>query len=292
MKIGDAQLDVVMEQDLMALPLDAMQVGMRPEDLEPHLSWLAPDFWDPAAKTILLSHHSWVVRTAAGTVLVDPCVGNHKHRPALPFYDQLDTPWLSRLADVGLAPGDIDFVVCTHLHVDHCGWNTQLQGGRWVPTFPNARYVFTRQEHDCWAADLRGELAPELAFNAGVFADSVAPVIEAGQALIVDDPAQFSFAGRFTLMETPGHTPGHVAAILDAGDDGVLFCGDVMHWPAQICFPDSPSTSSYDDPMAVRSRRRVLEVCADRGLLLATAHFRGPHACRIERVGGGFAPRW
>ncbi|MDB5446352.1 MAG: beta-lactamase, partial [Phenylobacterium sp.] len=290
MKIGDAQLDVVIEQDLLALPLDAMQVGMRPEDLEPHLGWLAPDYYDPAAKNILLSHHSWVVRTAAGIVLVDPCVGNGKHRPALPFYDQLDTPWLSRLGALGLAPKDVDFVICTHLHVDHCGWNTRLEQGRWIPTFPNARYIFTRQEHDFWAQDLRGGLPPEVAFNAGVFGDSVAPVVEAGQALIVDDPRQFTFAERFSLMETPGHTPGHVAAILDAGDDGVLFCGDVMHWPAQICFPDARSRSSFDDDQAIVSRRRVLDVCADRGWLLATAHFRGPHACRIERrPNGGFA---
>jgi len=292
MQIGSAQLHAVIEQDVLAFPLSTMQVGMRPEDLAPHLDWLAPEFYDPAEQAILLSHHSWVVRSPAGTVLVDPCVGNGKHRPALPFYDALDTPWLGRLGALGLAPEDIDFVVCTHLHVDHCGWNTRLENGRWTPTFPNARYVFSRREHDFWARDLHGGLPRELAFNAGVFGDSVAPVVEAGQAVIVDDPERFTFAG-FSLMETPGHTPGHVAAILDVGSDGALFCGDVMHWPAQICFPDSRSTSSYDDDLAIRSRRKVLDLCADRGWVLATAHFRGPHACRIERrADGGYAPRW
>jgi glyoxylase-like metal-dependent hydrolase (beta-lactamase superfamily II) len=211
----------------------------------------------------------------------------------LPFYDNLQTPWLERLAAAAVTPAEIDFVVCTHLHADHCGWNTHQADGRWVPTFPNARYVFTRSEYACWAREAEGGLPPELAYNAGVFGDSVAPVVEAGQALIVDEPEGFAFAGGFTLMATPGHTPGHVAALLDAGSDGAVFCGDVLHWPGQVCLPAAPSRSSCDDAEAVRSRLRVLDLCADRGWLLAPAHFRAPHACRVARCAdGGYAPVW
>jgi glyoxylase-like metal-dependent hydrolase (beta-lactamase superfamily II) len=293
-QIGNARLDPVVELESTAFPLDQFQIGVDPAFLAPHLGWLAPDHWDPAANAILLSHHSWVVRTPGGIVLVDPCVGNGRHRPRLPFYDQLDTPYLERLAATGVTPADIDFVVCTHLHVDHVGWNTQLKDGRWTPTFPNARYIFSRREHDFWAQDLTDGLPKRLRFNSGVYADSVKPIVDAGLALLVDEEAGFAFAGdSFSLLPTPGHTPGHMAAILDGGDDGALFCGDVMHWPAQILFPEWASGSSYDDEKAIASRLRLLGLCADKGWLLATQHFRGAHACRIDRTAeGGFTPRW
>ncbi len=292
MQIGNARLDAIVEQEIQHLPLARMLTGRDLEILGPHLGWLAPHFYDPAAEAMLLSHHAWLVRSAAGTVLVDPCVGNFKHRPAMPFYDNLDTPWLGRLEAVGVSVEDIDYVVCTHMHVDHCGWNTRLEGGRWAPTFPKARYIFSRKEYDFWEQHTKNGLPPELRSHTGVFVDSIVPVVEAGLAQIVDDLETFRFA-NFSLMETPGHTPGHVAALLDAGSDGVLFCGDVMHWPGQIPFSDWPCRISRDDAMAIQSRRRVLDLCADRGLLLASAHFPAPHACRIERTAdGGHLPKW
>jgi glyoxylase-like metal-dependent hydrolase (beta-lactamase superfamily II) len=293
-QVGNSRLDPVIELEDLALPLNHMQTGVDPAVLEPHLGWLAPDHWDGVTGCIHISHHAWVVRTPGGIVLVDPCVGNGRHRPTLPFYHELDTPFLERLAATGVRPEEVDFVVCTHLHVDHVGWNTQLKDGRWVPTFPNARYIFSRREHDFWAQDLTGGLPRKWAFNAGVFADSVRPIIDAGLALLIDEEAGHSFAGNsFSLIPTPGHTIGHMSAVLDGGDDGALFCGDVMHWPAQILFPDWRSGGSYDDDQAIASRMKVLELCADKGWLLATQHFRGAHACRIERtMNGGFEPRW
>ncbi len=292
MQLASARLDPVIEQDPIPFRLAHMHPGADPAALAPHLDWLTPAHYRPGEDALMLSHHSWLVRTAAGTVLVDPCVGNGRDRPALPFYHRLDTPWLERLNALGLAPEDIDFVVCTHLHVDHCGWNTRLEDGRWVPAFPNARYVFSRLEHDYWA-EQESVPAPRFAFNAGVYADSVKPVVDAGLALLVEDVEGFSFAAGFTLMAAPGHTPGHMAVVLDAGADGALFCGDVVHSPVQICFPDWRSSSSFDDQQAIASRRRVLDMCADSGYLLATAHFPAPHACRIERDGvGAYRPHW
>jgi len=292
-RIGNATLEAVVEQDDLGFAFAQMQGGVDPAVLAPYLDWLAPDHWNPATQTIRLSHHAWVVKTPGGIVLVAPCVGNGRDRPLTPFYHQLDTPFLERLAETGVRPEDVDFVVCTHLHVDHVGWNTQLRDGRWVPTFPNARYIFSRREHDYWARDLAGGLPKAVAFNSGVFADSVKPVVDAGLALLVDEAAGYRFAGEsFSLLPTPGHTIGSMSALLDGGDDGALFCGDVMHWPAQIVFPEWASNSSHDDARAISSRRQVLELCADRGLLLATQHFRGAHACRIERTLAGFAPRW
>ncbi|MET0362255.1 MAG: MBL fold metallo-hydrolase [Sphingobium sp.] len=291
--VGDAQLEPVIELEDMAFPLRSFQPGVHAEVLTPHLGWLAPDHWDPESESIHISHHAWVIRSRGGIVLVDPCVGNGRTRK-IPFYDELDTPFLERLAATGVRPEDVDFVVCTHLHVDHVGWNTQLKDGRWVPTFPNATYVFSRREHDFWAQDMTDNLPPRWRWNSGVYADSVKPVIDAGLAQLVDEEAGFSFAGECcSLLPTPGHTVGSMSVLLDGGTDGALFCGDVMHWPAQIVFPDWRSDGSYDDTQAIASRRAVLQMCADRKLLLATQHFRGAHACRIAHDGaGGFLPRW
>ena len=293
-QLGNARLDPVIELEDLALPLASMQAGVDPAVLDPHLDWLAPDHWDPAEQAIHISHHAWLVRTPGSIVVIDPCVGNGRHRPKLPFYDNLNTPFLERLEATGVKPEDVDFVVCTHLHVDHVGWNTHLRDGRWVPTFPNAKYVFSRREHDFWAQDMTDGLPKRFSWNKGVYADSVKPVIDAGLAMLVDEQAGFTFAGSsFSLMPAPGHTIGSMAALLDGSCDGALFCGDVMHWPAQILFPDWRSDGSYDDDQAIASRRAVLDLCADRGLLLATQHFRGAHACRIERNGtGGFRPEW
>ena len=118
------------------------------QDIEPHLPWLAPTYYDPAADRIVSSIHSWVLKTRHHTILIDTCVGNHKERPGQPRFHMLDRPYMENFAKAGLKVEDIDYVLCTHLHVDHVGWNTRLDNGRWVPTFPNAKYVFSKTDRD------------------------------------------------------------------------------------------------------------------------------------------------
>jgi glyoxylase-like metal-dependent hydrolase (beta-lactamase superfamily II) len=139
-----------------------------------HLDWMVPAYYDPAAGRFIASIHTWVLQTRHHTILVDSCTGNHKRRPAFARFDMLDLPFLDRLASAGVAPADVDFVLCTHLHIDHVGWNTRLENGRWVPTFPNARYVVSRTEHDHW--DPRISPIASLPENEGVYDDSVLPV--------------------------------------------------------------------------------------------------------------------
>jgi glyoxylase-like metal-dependent hydrolase (beta-lactamase superfamily II) len=174
-----------------------------PQDaLERHRSWMVPRYYNPQLNAFVSSIHTWLVRTPHHTVLIDTCVGNHKDRPEFPRFNQLDVPWLDRLAAAGVAPEHVDFVMCTHLHVDHVGWNTRLDNGRWVPTFPSAKYLFGRREFEHWT----DEGAP--AIGGRVIQDSVLPIVEAGLSHLVDDG--YCLDDTLTVEPTHGHTAGHV----------------------------------------------------------------------------------
>lgn len=280
-KIGDVSV-IRVEETILREPHELFP-DFRFECLEPHLNWMAPHCYDPEEKEFLASVHSWVIRTRHHTILVDACTGNHKERPAWPRFHQLDHPYLERLKAAGVAPGDVDFVMCTHLHVDHVGWNTRLVDGRWVPTFPNAKYIFSQREHDYWNPDLNKATQ---AFGP-VFRDSILPVIEAGQALIVDNG--FELDDQIQIFPTPGHSPGHLAIRLTSAGQKGIFSGDVMHQPLQVYYPEWNSRYCINPELARRTRRNLLEHCVDTGITLFPAHFCFPHAGRIQSYGKGFA---
>lgn len=289
MRVGAARLEPVVELDRVPYPPAHFFEACDAAAIARELTWAAPDHIDPESGEVLLSHHAWLLDIGRHKILIDPCVGNHKTRQVFALYDQLDTPWLARLAAAGAHPDEIDFVFCTHLHVDHCGWNTQLVDGRWVPTFPNARYIFSRAERDYWGREAEGFPLQD-AYNAGVFLDSVQPVIDAGQAMIID--GSLELAGQLAIFPTPGHTPGHLSAIFEGGDDGAVFTGDAIHHPLQVLHPTWNTAGCHNGADARRVRRQLLETAADRKLLLAPAHFRGAHACRIARDGDAFSLQW
>lgn len=283
MNIGNVRATAVVELAALSFPADKFFDRPTSEQFESARDWLVPHSYDPESRSLFLSHHAWLLSLPGATVLIDPCVGNDKPRPVLPFYDMLSTPWLERLASAGAFPHEIDLVICTHLHSDHCGWNTTLVNGAWVPTFPNARYVFSRADEEYWKA---GQDDPQLAYNAGVYADSVLPIIEAGQAMIVDGTLEVTRG--LTLEPAPGHTPGHSKVTLESGGDGVVFAGDSMHHALQVAYPELNTGGCFDVAAAESTRRSILATCADRGFLLAPAHFPAPHLFRVERAGDGF----
>lgn len=242
--------------------------------------WLAPDGMDRNTGWLRFPVQSWVVRTSHHTVLVDTCVGNHKHRPYLDEWHQRDDgAYLTGLAALGLAPEDIDIVMCTHLHPDHIGWNTRLVDGRWVPTFPNARYVFSKKELDVWT-EKHAERP-----NAGLV-DSVLPVVEAGRAeLVLNDHA---VDDELWLESTPGHTPDHVAVrFASLGEDAVM-TGDLIHTPVQCLHPEWAARPDFDTALAVRTRRAFLERYADTRTLVCTMHFPLPSAGRLISTADAF----
>src|SRR5712672_3859057 len=227
--IGAAKISRIEESYGPFFEAKAFFTDWRDEIVAEHMPWMVPDHFDPASGYLKLSIHSWLIEIGGRTILIDTCVGNHKPRAARPFWDQLNTPYLDRLAAAGVRPEQIDYVMCTHLHVDHVGWNTRLENGRWVPTFPKARYVFGKTEFDYWTEMHAKTPVPP-------FGDSVLPIVEAKQAEIAWDDHRIGDHAR--ILPTPGHTPGHVAFCFGRGRDDAVVSGDLMHSPLQTRYPE------------------------------------------------------
>jgi glyoxylase-like metal-dependent hydrolase (beta-lactamase superfamily II) len=250
--------------------------------IESHRHWLEPDLMDPVSKLLILSFHSFVVRTAQRTILVDTCGGNEKNRPEKPRYHMKQWPYLERLAAAGVAPEAVDIVLCTHLHVDHVGWNTRLRDGRWVPTFPRAKYLFGRAEWEHWQEQAKRPGGKVEAHHE----DSVLPVIEAGQAVFVETDHEVEQGIR--LEPSPGHTPGHVCVHLTAGGREAVITGDMMHHALQVAEPDWSTCFCTDPAQATRTRRMFFERHAETDTLVLPIHFPAPTAGRIVRAGTGW----
>ena len=251
---------------------------------EEHKDWLVPTYVNPAKMTALLNMHSWIVEHNGLAVLIDTCVGNDKDRMPAENWTNNQGPYLQRLAEAGFQPEDIDMVMCTHLHVDHVGWNTKLLDGRWVPTFPNAKYLFSRVDFEHYQ-DHAVEDMDRLSF-----VDSVLPIVEHGLAEMTE--GDHLLAEGLLLEPAPGHTPGHITLKLESEAEAAIFTGDILHHPLQVYHPEWNSRFCLLPDEARTSRRRVLDYCADRGALLMPAHFGAPHCCHIDRAGEAYSLRW
>ncbi|MBQ0927054.1 MBL fold metallo-hydrolase [Saccharopolyspora endophytica] len=251
-----------------------------------HEPWLVPDFIDPAANVCVCAIQTWLLRSGGKTILVDTGVGNHKQRPNAPVWHGLETDFLGNLARAGVQPEDVDLVVNTHLHVDHVGWNTRLQDGDWVPTFPNATYLVPRADFDFWnPADGHDPALGSGSEN--VFADSVAPVFRAGQTLLWED--EHVIDDDLRLFLAPGHTPGSSVLSVESGTDRALLVGDLLHTAAQFVEPDANSCFCEDPVEARSTRRRLLSQAADTNTLVLPAHLGGHGGAEVVREGEKFA---
>ncbi|MEQ8734240.1 MAG: MBL fold metallo-hydrolase [Rhodospirillaceae bacterium] len=239
-------------------------------------------FFDAKTGLLMMSFHTMVVKTPRHTILVDTCVGNHKERPALPDWHRRDGPFLADLAAAGVAPESVDFVLCTHLHADHVGWNTKLLDGRWVPTFPNAKYIMARQEVDHWTHVAATSDEPA---NHRSWDDSVQPILDAGQALLVD--SDYEIEPGVHLVPAPGHTPGNVVLHISDGKKVAYMIGDTIHHPVQIERPAWSSTFCWDKDISRATRTKFLESVADTGAIILPAHFAGPTAVTVTGPASG-----
>ena len=225
---------------------------------------------------------SYLVRTPHHTILVDSCVGNHKPRPTRPFWDMLSSDrYEKNLAATGIGVGDIDYVMCTHLHVDHVGWNTRLENGRWVPTFPKAKYLFADRELEHWTAKEKEDQA-----NHPWITDSVLPIMQARRAEVVK--SDHTLNELVQLIPTPGHTIDHFSVHVGKSGQDALITGDMIHSPIQARYPELGMRADYDSKQAGVSRRKVFERFCDSSTLMCMAHFPSPSIGRMSRWGDGF----
>ena len=285
-KIGDITIDVAVEMSIDdGFPANVLVPGFDMAVLEANRERCVPFCYNEATGGLKLSIHTWVVKHAGKTILIDTCNGNDKDRPGFELAHQLHLPYLEKLAAVGVKPEDVDMVMCTHLHVDHCGWNTCLKDGKWVPTFPNARYIFSKAEYEQWNPASSHYTPADI--NQGVFEDSVLPVIQAGLADIIEGDMQLNEHMRIELA--PGHTNGSIVLKMQSNGEHALFVGDVMHSPMQVLRPEWSSGFCLDPVLSAKTRRKLVEFAADHNALLMPAHFPPPHAVRVRRDGEHFS---
>jgi glyoxylase-like metal-dependent hydrolase (beta-lactamase superfamily II) len=240
------------------------------------LPWLIPHFATEEGR-LKMSIHALVVETPARRIVVDTGLGNDKQGRNVPTWNDRKGPFLDTMTAAGFPPDSIDTVLCTHLHVDHVGWNTRLENGRWVPTFANARYIFGKIEYEHWRDH------SDAADKAAVFNDSVKPIVEAGKADLVASDA--AIADEITLIPTPGHSPGHMSVHIRSGGETGLLTGDVAHHPCQMAHLGWSSTADSDSHQSAVTRRELFARFADTPTLVIGGHFGAGH---LKRDGEAF----
>ena len=247
------------------------------EVLEENQTWLKPTFIDPASGLLVLCVQGFVIRTPQLNILVDSCVGNHKPRPARPFWNMMKSDRFEKnLAAIGLTVNDIDYVMCTHLHVDHVGWNTRLENGRWVPTFPKAKYVMADRELAHWTQRSKDDPAA-----CPWITDSVLPIVAANRVDIVK--SAHAFNDLVTLIPTPGHTIDHYSVQVGKPGTDAVITGDMIHSPLQARYPEIGQMSDFDPKQSAESRRELFGRFCDTSTLMCTAHFPSPSTARVVR---------
>ncbi|WP_456623514.1 MBL fold metallo-hydrolase [Bradyrhizobium sp. P5_C12] len=240
------------------------------------LPWLIPHFATREGR-LKMSIHSLLVKPPGRRIVVDTGLGNDKQGRNIPIWNNRTTPFPEMMTAAGFAPDSVDTVLCTHLHVDHVGWNTRLVDGQWVPTFPNARYVFGRTEYEHWRDH---STEPD---KQAVFDDSVKPVVDAGRADLI--PSDHRLCEEISLIPTPGHSPGHISVLIQSDGEQALLTGDVAHHPCQMAHLDWSSTVDSDQAQSAATRRELFARFADTPTLVIGGHFSAGH---IRRDGDAF----
>ena len=286
-QVGHVSVTQVVESEMPTSPKFFFDDA--PPDLVARHAWLKPHFANEQGR-LMVSIHCFIIESMGRRIVVDTCVGNDKTRRN-PVWHRLSGPFLAHMTEAGYAPDTIDTVLCTHLHVDHVGWNTRWDGARWVPTFVNARYLFARTEWDHWdrvskaggASAYEGEGEGPLE---DVLGDSVRPIVDAGLADLVETDHRLT--SEVWLEPTPGHTPGHVAVRIASDGVRAVITGDLMHHPIQCGEPDRIVRFDHDPELAKTTRRDFLAGCANERTLVFGTHFAQPTAGHVVAEGGAW----
>jgi glyoxylase-like metal-dependent hydrolase (beta-lactamase superfamily II) len=277
-RVGDVTITRILE--LEATGGSRFILPQATPDVIREIGWLSPHFADENGR-LKMSVHALVVETPTHRIVVDTCIGNDKQRD-IPAWSGLQTDFLADLAAAGFPRESIDMVLCTHLHVDHVGWNTMLVDGAWVPTFPNARHLIGRAEFDYWQAEEAGNPAPERS----PFHDSVKPVWEAGLVDLVE--TDHRICDEVSFEPTLGHTPGHVSVRIRSKGHEALITGDFLHHPCQLARPGWASRADYDEAASTATRERMFGALAGSEVLVIGTHFAAPTAGHVVRDGDAY----
>ncbi len=274
-QVGNVKITRIVEMEVTGGTLFILPDATRDACLP--IEWLGPHFMDTAGN-LIMSIHALIVDTGDRRIIVDTCVGNDKER-SIPNWSHLQTSFLKDLEDAGYPRESFDTVLCTHLHVDHVGWNTMLVDGAWIPTFPNARYLVAEKEWHYWDA-----VADEQEYGS-VLGDSVRPVVDAGLVDFID--WEYKLCDEIWLEPTPGHTPGHVSVRISSDNNEALITGDCIHHPCQMTRTDWCSSADYDQAQGQRTREDLLAKYADQDILIIGTHFATPTAGHIKKLPTG-----
>jgi glyoxylase-like metal-dependent hydrolase (beta-lactamase superfamily II) len=278
-QLGQMMINRIVESDFPDFDPFGFFPDTTPEDWEPHKPWLQPRAMDPVSGNLIFTMQSYLIRTRHHTILIDTCVGDHKERARPSWNMTTSGTFLHNLTAAGVNPEAVDYVMCTHMHTDHVGWNTQLRDGRWVPTFPNAQYIFSRKEWEHWEQVHQSEPLVHLT-------DSVLPIMEAGQAVLVAH--DYALDDEVWLEPTPGHTPDHVSVRLASNGANAVITGDMIHSPVQCAEPLWIPRPDFDRALASQTRRSFLERYCDTDVLVCGTHFPAPSMGRIVPHGNAF----
>jgi glyoxylase-like metal-dependent hydrolase (beta-lactamase superfamily II) len=276
LQLGDITVQRIVEHEIPVYHPSEIFDEATAEALEPYREWLEPKAMCPRTGLLVMPVQSYLVRTRHHCILIDSCCGRQKTYAEPPeWHQRSNEAWLTNLQAAGVHPEDVDYVFCTHLHSDHCGWNTRLVNGRWVPTFPNARYVFGRDEYQATESE-----------NSLIFIENVLPVMEAKQAVLVD--LDYALDDEVWLEPALGHSAGHVAVHLRSGQHHAAMCGDMMHSPLQLAEPGWSPNFDHDLAASAHTRKTFLNTHCESDTLVLTAHFPSPSIGRIVPRGNAY----
>ncbi len=282
--VGSVEVGRIFDTVLVA-PAQMWFPSFDREAIRAHEHWLCPTHFNAETGMFTMPVQSFILKTDRYTILIDTCIGNHKPREGAGQMHMLNEPYLERLAAAGVKPEEVDYVMCTHLHVDHVGWNTRLIDGRWVPTFPNAKYVMAKAEYE--ATKAQAEAPGTMPLLRECYLDSIVPIVESGRHMLVDGLDEL--LGLVTLRPAPGHSPGNVQIELRSQGDCAIFAGDILHSPIQVPFWEWSTMVCDDQAQATVARKALLEQCVEEGALLVPGHFEAPHVGHIRDDHGRFA---